>query len=332
MSWHCSQALGADFSLAAYLDGLRSARSRLTTTAAHDSCSDRTKATSTPSRSGMTSELSTLDRGGDLSMSSQADSPAKTSVQRVAVQDLPESVRAFGSSLSASLASVGLALCSRKTVRTCVPVDLAASSKDLSACGMTFGGACWELGTSARPIDGTGCGSARIATPTATGNQLCPSMMKWPSCRAMPPTPTATSYGSNGNAPGEKGPRRPSLETMAKRGMWTTPSARDWKDTPGMSTERPDGKGNRLDQLPRQVYAAERAMLPTPTRSDATGGPRKTPRKDRPNDTCDLRSAVGGTLNPDWVEWLMAWPTGWTASAPLETDRFRLWLQLHGSC
>lgn len=180
MSWHCSQALGADFSLAAYLDGLRSARSRLTTTAAHDSCSDRTKATSTPSRSGMTSELSTLDRGGDLSMSSQADSPAKTSVQRVAVQDLPESVRAFGSSLSASLASVGLALCSRKTVRTCVPVDLAASSKDLSAWGMTFGGACWELGTSARPIDGIGCGL--LPTPSGTNggrNHTCGRIDEW---------------------------------------------------------------------------------------------------------------------------------------------------------
>ena len=36
----------------------------------------------------------------------------------------------------------------------------------------------------------------------------------------------------------------------------------------------------------------------------------------------------GGHLNPDWIEWLMGWPIGWTALKPLETDRFRLWL--HG--
>src|SRR5690606_29907257 len=40
-----------------------------------------------------------------------------------------------------------------------------------------------------------------------------------------------------------------------------TASARDWKDTPGMAMERPDGR-TRIDQLPRQVAAA---MWPTPT-------------------------------------------------------------------
>lgn len=36
---------------------------------------------------------------------------------------------------------------------------------------------------------------------------------------------------------------------------WTTPSSRDWKDTPGMSIVRPDrGGAGRLDQLPRQVF------------------------------------------------------------------------------
>jgi hypothetical protein len=49
-----------------------------------------------------------------------------------------------------------------------------------------------------------------------------------------------------------------------------------------------------------------------------------------------LRSAVtepeqlGGTLNPDWCEWFMGWPIGWTASEPLATDRFQQWLLGHG--
>ncbi len=36
------------------------------------------------------------------------------------------------------------------------------------------------------------------------------------------------------------------------------------------------------------------------------------------------------TLNPEWVEWLMGWPIGWTDCAPLETDRFQRWLRSHG--
>jgi hypothetical protein len=37
-------------------------------------------------------------------------------------------------------------------------------------------------------------------------------------------------------------------------------------------------------------------------------------------------------LNPDWVEWLMGWPIGQTALKPLETGKYREWLQQHGGC
>lgn len=36
-----------------------------------------------------------------------------------------------------------------------------------------------------------------------------------------------------------------------------------------------------------------------------------------------------GPLNPEWVEWLMGWPTGWTDLKPLATDKFRAWQQQH---
>ena len=66
----------------------------------------------------------------------------------------------------------------------------------------------------------------------------------------------------------------PALRASARRTSdsdctgWVTPSARGWKDTPGMATERPDGR-SRLDQLPRQ---AALAGWPTPQASDSTGG------------------------------------------------------------
>lgn len=40
-----------------------------------------------------------------------------------------------------------------------------------------------------------------------------------------------------------------------------------------------------------------------------------------------MEGEVGGQLNPDWVEWLMGWPIGWTSMEPLNPDRFRAWLR-----
>ncbi len=41
---------------------------------------------------------------------------------------------------------------------------------------------------------------------------------------------------------------------QSKTNFFCTPSARDWKDTPGMTAERKDG-ASRNDQLPRQVFS-----------------------------------------------------------------------------
>jgi hypothetical protein len=72
---------------------------------------------------------------------------------------------------------------------------------------------------------------------------------------------------------------------------WTTPAARDWKDTPGMVAQR-DGK-DRLDQLPRQAYLAG---WPTCTTMDANRGANDA----RPWDT-------GRPLNQ--IAALSGWPT-----------------------
>lgn len=42
-----------------------------------------------------------------------------------------------------------------------------------------------------------------------------------------------------------------------------------------------------------------------------------------------LPDQAGGKLNPDWVEWLMGWPIGWTASEPLATGSYQQWLRQH---
>jgi hypothetical protein len=41
------------------------------------------------------------------------------------------------------------------------------------------------------------------------------------------------------------------------------------------------------------------------------------------------RDGKNGRLNPEFVEWVMGWPAGWTALEPLATDKFQGWLQQH---
>lgn len=50
---------------------------------------------------------------------------------------------------------------------------------------------------------------------------------------------------------------------LALTAHWVTPSARDWKDSPGMATQA--GDRSRTDLLPRQMIATALAYMPTPT-------------------------------------------------------------------
>ena len=66
------------------------------------------------------------------------------------------------------------------------------------------------------------------------------------------PTPRSVESGHGTGNPARAFNRKARIEDTVFLADWVTPSARDWKDTPGMATERPDGR-NRTDQLPRQA-------------------------------------------------------------------------------
>lgn len=127
--------------------------------------------------------------------------------------------------------------------------------------------------------------------------------------------------------------------------LWRTPAtaARDYKGSNSTEhLERESGNRNHVDQLANAVK-----LWPTPVASDAKGsGPagsksaedmkgrylRAAVMYGTPTTTSAVRSkrfarnacqnpakvakADGGQLNPDWVEWLMGFPAGWT-----DTDR-----------
>ena len=107
------------------------------------------------------------------------------------------------------------------------------------------------------------------------------------------PTPTAMT-GGEGVAPSHvDGTHGGNIGAAVQDSMsenpqknWPTPSARYWKDTPGMAQSATNADGSHRDrtgQLPRKVYANE------------------------PQGTTQ-----GGSLNPTWVEWLMGYPSEWT--------------------
>jgi hypothetical protein len=131
------------------------------------------------------------------------------------------------------------------------------------------------------------------------------------------PTPTATRYGSSQNE-GKVEHKRPSkgtpsLDTMGRRGLMPTPTARDWK---GPNVNKRQGGPD----LPMAV----RNMVPTPTAADSKGSRRHgymlggkagTTLTDFALGTTDSegsRGAVDLCLNPQFSEWLMGWPQNWT--------------------
>lgn len=103
-----------------------------------------------------------------------------------------------------------------------------------------------------------------------------------------------------------------------------TPAARDWKDSAGMATDRPDGR-SRIDQLPRQMSAA---TWPTPTlhgNFSASGGQKGcSPTAGDGICTVMVATAVGGQE-----------PTGspatTTKSAGSPTPAHPCWLMGYGA-
>lgn len=105
-------------------------------------------------------------------------------------------------------------------------------------------------------------------------------------------TPTAQDH-SRGGKPARPQDTGVPLSQQAALATVASPSARDWKDTSGMSETGVDPDGSirsRLDQLPRQAQLAASGQT-------ATGGTGATEST--------------GQLAPDYSRWLMGLPPEW---------------------
>jgi hypothetical protein len=130
--------------------------------------------------------------------------------------------------------------------------------------------------------------------------------------------PTPTVHG-NTNKPGASAKAGWGLGSAVKH--WPTPIASDARGSSGRPKQ---GKQVQLVDAVR--------IWPTPLARDYRHPPLKA-YSERGGGTKgeQLPKAVGGPLNPPWVEWLMGWPVGWTDLKPLETDKFQEWQRQHSS-
>ena len=91
--------------------------------------------------------------------------------------------------------------------------------------------------------------------------------------------------------------------------MWRTPDTGQG----GTSGLLKEGKTHRENGQPIQVRLVDQVnnpkLWPTPTVQDSknNGGQSQHERNTKP-----LNAEVGGSLNPQFVEWLMGYPEGWT--------------------
>jgi hypothetical protein len=104
--------------------------------------------------------------------------------------------------------------------------------------------------------------------------------------------------------------------------------------------------GESLERTPPVLptYENESGLLPTPIDGSKGGGSSRSGK--RKNETPTLQGMArkgnwpnwpgcrdikrSGHLNPNWIEWLMGWPIGWTDIGALESDKFQQWQHLHG--
>lgn len=161
-----------------------------------------------------------------------------------------------------------------------------------------------QLAPSMRPISVTDCGL--WPTPTANNGTGAGDQgregglnLQTAACWATPNTmdhmdarsPDAMRRQFNTARPGRTAPanlREQVHPELYPKALWVTPSTRDYKDSAGMVAQRKDGK-SREDQLPRQVFGV------TQNGSSA-------------------ETAKRGALNPEFVYWLMGFPSAWVCS------------------
>lgn len=228
---------------------------------------------------------------GALTLSAAA-SRAKTLASQEKEPGLQEKGPVFGMSSLGSLANSDPATSSWRTSQRCLDGEWELYSESFPRSGMTQSGTLYQLQPLVRCTGESGSG----LWPTPRSSELMNQEM------------------SLNLAKRERG----NLEEAVAKSMWPTPTAsmmpckgtvrlcrQRWLDGYATLEEASAIAGRDV----RKSQGKVKSMLPTPTVQDAknNGSASQSQRNTTP-----LNAVAGGALNPQWVEWLMGFPLGWT--------------------
>nr|WP_230459499.1 hypothetical protein [Burkholderia ubonensis] len=288
------------------------------------------------SRFGMTFEPLTADLGAELLMSWLEAFHAKTSAQPAPATDSTANVAASGPKWLGSFARYSLSESKWKTAQCSLLGDSDEFSETWPRWGSMRNGECYLRPIQMPLIYGNASGFEVIwPTLTVHGNHNMPGASKssgWglSSAAKLWPTPTASLADKGGRITPRKGREGGTLIEAVSSHLYPTPCAIDAGS--GRINKSPSpGAAER----PTLAMMARKGMWPTPcasaSKGSSPGALKRKSGKSRENDRIDhaVMASDGGQLNPEWVEWLMGWPIGHTALEPLETARYREWLQQH---
>lgn len=220
MSWHCSQALVAEFSAVISLDGDVSAPSSTTPTPEAYYWPDKTTEHSRLSRFGMMSEPLTGGRGEELLMWYLAGFRARTSVRQEMGQVSAASAADFGSRWHGSFARYDRDTSSWKTAQCSLVEDLERFSETWPRWGSMRNGVSYQRQTPERYISENESGL--WATPT--------TMDKLP-----PKSADALHREATIARPGRSKPAN-LRDQVSNMHRWPTPQVSDNRDRGNMST------------------------------------------------------------------------------------------------
>lgn len=137
----------------------------------------------------------------------------------------------------------------------------------------------------------------------------------------MYPTPAARDIGdttlskSNTNRNSDSLPVRVmKMEKIKEQEMYPTPRARDYKDS--VTTVPPSVQKGRNPSLGQKI--AMKQMLPTPSASEHKARMQGNTQASNCITALAQKEKPGGKLNPEFVEFLMGYPMGWTEIEPKE--------------
>lgn len=329
MSWLYSQALVAEYLEGTCSDGAPFAPSSGSPTPQAYLPPDKMTAFSRPSRFGMTFAPLTDDRGEELLTWFREASRARTSAQPEKAPGSTAHEAGFGEKWRELSVRYDPDSCSWKTHRCLWDEDLSACSLTLPKWGSMRNGVLLERMTLVLHIAANDAGLWR--TPTV--GMLNADRAKDPEYTArkeakgqtitladqvknprMWPTPKANDAEKRGNF--DITNKRNGLPAAAK--MWPTPLATDG------SKGGPNQKGGKGDlRLSSAVH-----QFPTPTATNTKAHHMRGADNGKEREARSYGET--GQLNPNWVEWLMGWPLGWTDLKPLEMDRCRNAQRRHG--